>query len=87
MLSKTNGEPFKFNRYREIAQLGRFYSVTLNNKITRLYTTVAFLVDENINFLRKYISVPQKDSLKRTFRLACQDVDINGSLNDDFLLT
>lgn len=35
---------FQFNKYRELSQLGRFFSITLNKSVTRLYTTVNFLV-------------------------------------------
>lgn len=34
-------------------QIGQYYSLTINNKKTRLYTVVNFLQPENINLLIK----------------------------------
>ena len=33
----------RFKGYETLAQLGRFYYLTINNKVTRLYTAVNFL--------------------------------------------
>ena len=38
-----------------MTQVGRYFAITLNDKVTRLYTTVNFLVDENSNFLEKVL--------------------------------
>ena len=56
---KKGGLPFTYLKYREIAQLGRYFGLTLNNKVTRLYTTVNFLVlvPENIKFLVKHLNI------------------------------
>jgi hypothetical protein len=43
-LTKLEGS-FTFLKYRDISQLGRYFSLTLNDKVTRLYTTVNFLVE------------------------------------------
>ena len=43
-LTKKYGD-FKFLKYRFVTQLGRYFSITLNEKVTRLYTTVNFLVE------------------------------------------
>ena len=58
-LVKKGGLPFTYLKYREIAQLGRYFGLTLNNKVTRLYTTVNFLVlvPENIQFLMKHLNI------------------------------
>ena len=56
-LAKKKGGTFRFDRYRDISQLGRYFTVTLNNSTTRLYSTVNFILDENLAFLRKYSSV------------------------------
>ena len=45
-------EVIKYTGYSSIYQLGRFYSLTVNNKVTRLYTAVNFLHHSNIKFLR-----------------------------------
>ena len=54
-LQSLGEEQFAFTKYQEINQLGRYYSITLNGKITRLYTSVNFLVGENKTFLRKVL--------------------------------
>ena len=38
-----------------MTQIGRYFGVTLNDKVTRLYTTVNFLVDENSQFLERVL--------------------------------
>ena len=43
-LTKKHGD-FKFLKYRYVTQLGRYFGLTLNDKVTRLYTTVNFLVE------------------------------------------
>lgn len=43
-LTRKEGAPFVFLKYRDIDQIGRYFSVSLNNNVTRLYTTVGFLV-------------------------------------------
>ena len=40
--------PFEYRGYSKVEQLGRFYSLTLNKKITRLYTSVGFLHQRNL---------------------------------------
>ena len=50
-LKKKQGAPFKFAKYTDIAQLGRYYSISLNDTVTRLYTNVNFLVEENVSFM------------------------------------
>lgn len=44
---------FKHLKYTNIYQIGRYYALKLNNKVTRLYTTVNFLVEENLSFSKK----------------------------------
>ena len=36
-------------------QLGRHFGLTVNDKVTRLYTLVNFLTFDNTNFLRRYL--------------------------------
>jgi hypothetical protein len=43
-LFKKEGFPFRFVKYTDVAQLGRYFSLSINDKTTRLYTTVNFLV-------------------------------------------
>lgn len=58
-LFKKEGFPFRFIKYSDISQLGRYFSLSLNGKTTRLYTTVNFLVDENIDFLKKHLKITE----------------------------
>lgn len=51
-LRKKEGH-FEYQGYRQLQQLGRYFSITLNKKVTRLYTTVNFLVDDNSEFLER----------------------------------
>lgn len=53
LLTKKEGN-FEFNRYTDMAQLGRYYSLTLNDAVTRLYTSVNFLEKDNKIFMRKF---------------------------------
>ena len=53
-LQKKSGTPFKFLRYRDVTQIGRYFGLSLNDKVTRLYTTVNFLVEENTKFMEKH---------------------------------
>jgi hypothetical protein len=45
-----------FNGYTSLKQLGRYYSLTADNKTTRLYTTVGFLDPKNASFLNNELS-------------------------------
>ena len=56
-LTKKSGKPFSFQKYHDISQLGRFFALRLNNKVTRLYTVVAFLVPESIRFIEKVLNL------------------------------
>lgn len=53
-LTKKEGT-FTFLKYKYITQIGRYFTITLNDKVTRLYTTVNFLVAENLMFLQKHL--------------------------------
>ena len=55
-LTKKHGD-FKFLKYRFATQLGRYFGLTLNDKVTRLYTTVNFLVEENTDFLETQLTM------------------------------
>ncbi len=54
LASKNSLSPFSFNGYSELSQFGKYYTVTLNNKITtitRLYSVVNFMNIDNIQFM------------------------------------
>lgn len=53
-LLKEKGE-FTFTGYSEVSQLGQYYSLTMNKKITRLYTVVNFITRQNITLLNSII--------------------------------
>jgi hypothetical protein len=53
---KKHGQ-FKYTKYTDITQLGRYFGLTLNDKVTRLYTTVNFLVEDNTTFLERHLKM------------------------------
>ena len=46
-LEAKEGPAFKYIGYHSVNQLGRFFSLTMNKKVTRLYTSVGFLDAKN----------------------------------------
>ena len=48
-------QPFEYIGYQHVHQLGRFFSLTLNKKVTRLYTNVGFLSERNTEFMQKIV--------------------------------
>jgi hypothetical protein len=56
-LSKKSGIPFLFNKYHTVNQLGRYHSITLNNEVTRLYTSVNFLIKNNKHFMTNFFNI------------------------------
>lgn len=48
---------FTFRGYESFEQLGRFYSITLNQQVTRLYTSVNFLAKNNQKFMEKVLKI------------------------------
>ena len=40
---KSSQASFSFMPYEDVKELGRYYSLTIDNEITRLYTNVNFL--------------------------------------------
>ena len=49
-LKKKEGM-FKYRGYVSLSQIGRYYALNADDKITRLYTSVAFLHPSNIDLL------------------------------------
>jgi hypothetical protein len=49
-LKKKDG-CFAFKGYSSLRQLGRFYALTTDKRITRLFTSVAFLDPCNLHFI------------------------------------
>ena len=41
----------EYRGYTSVAQIGRYYALNADDKITRLYTSVAFLDPSNIDLL------------------------------------
>ena len=50
-LESASMMPFEYIGYENVAQLGRFYSLTLGKKVTRLYTNLGCLDSRNIDFM------------------------------------
>jgi hypothetical protein len=48
----NKSQKYVFQRYTTAEQLGRYYALTLDNKVTRLYTSASFLDPSNIDLLR-----------------------------------
>lgn len=46
-------KPISYEGYDSLLQIGRFYSLTVNNKVTRLYTAVNFLQPSNKKLLQR----------------------------------
>lgn len=59
-----------------VSQLGRYYSLTVNNKVTRLYSEVNFLADMNIKFLEKHMKLSSEE-----FSLNIADDSCRRSIN------
>jgi hypothetical protein len=53
-LGSSKGK-FSFERYTDVKQLGHYYSLTINNSVTRLYTAVTFLTSQNLRFSKKHL--------------------------------
>jgi hypothetical protein len=52
-LNLLQNERIEYKGYSELEQLGRYYSLTLNKEMTRLYSTVNFLNEGNVSFVLK----------------------------------
>jgi hypothetical protein len=59
-LMKDEGFNFIYKGYSHESQLGRFYSLTVAHKITRLFTTVNFLNKRNKDLLKTAYFDPNK---------------------------
>ena len=46
-------QPFDYRGYSCLSQIGQYYSMTVNDKKTRLYTAVNFLQKSNIRLMNK----------------------------------
>ena len=56
--------PLVFLGYSDVRQLGQFYSLTIDNKITRLYTTVNFLSLANIQRMEDMLKTERRSEMK-----------------------
>ena len=50
--------PFEYLGYSFVHQLGRFFSLTLNKKVTRLYSNVGFMNARNVDFMERVVFGP-----------------------------
>ena len=46
-------QPFEYQGYSFLSQIGQYYAVTINKRKTRLYTLVNFLQQKNVRLLEK----------------------------------
>ena len=51
----AKSEELEFAGYSDVKQLGQYYSFTMNNSITRLYTAVNVITKQNIQLMNKLI--------------------------------
>ena len=56
--------PLVFLGYSDVRQLGQFYSFTIDNKITRLYTAVNFLSLANIQRMEEMLKTERRSEMK-----------------------
>ena len=56
--------PLVFFGYSDVRQLGQFYSLTIDNKITRLYTAVNFLSLANIQRMEEMLKTERRSEMK-----------------------
>ena len=59
-LEKKEGDPFSYQKYSNVRQLGRHFGLTVNGTVTRLYTLVNFLTFDNTNFLKRYLKAYER---------------------------
>jgi hypothetical protein len=50
---KSTYKKFIFKGYENLSQLGKYHAVTIDNKITRLYSAVNFLQQSNLELMSK----------------------------------
>lgn len=68
-LESVDYTPFEYIGYQDVHQLGRFYSLTINKKVTRLYTSVGFLDPRNLAFMQNFVKlsgnlIPEEEKLE-----------------------
>ena len=57
--------PIVFQGYTDVRQLGQYYSLTVNDKITRLYTAVNFLSLSNIHRMDEMLNTERPSNLRK----------------------
>lgn len=58
------GLSFSYLGYSDVRQLGQFYSLTINNKTTRLYTAVNFLTTANLEVMSEILNLSERKQFK-----------------------
>lgn len=58
-----SGEGFPCRGYSSPLQLGRYFVLNLDNRVSRLYITVSFLAPRNIELLEQIYFRPNKMSI------------------------
>lgn len=54
-LTSLMNDRFIFNGYTNLKQYGQYYSLTINDKNTRLYTSVNCLCPRNVGLMQNWI--------------------------------
>ena len=49
----SNFQPFSFRGYEDVSQLGKYYALTIDDSLTRLYSVVNFLHPTNLAMFSK----------------------------------
>lgn len=62
-LLKSNGNGFKCKGYSSIYQIGRYFVLNLDNKVSRLYITASFLAPSNIELLDRIYFKPNSQAI------------------------
>lgn len=45
--------PLIFKGYEDLSQLGKYFALTINNGVTKLYSVVNFLSEDNIDLMSR----------------------------------
>lgn len=62
-LVSASGKGFKCNGYSSVYQIGRYFVLNLDNKVSRLYITVSFLAPRNLEILEELYFRPNNQEI------------------------
>jgi hypothetical protein len=64
-LVQKYGQPLRYLGYRDVRQLGQYYSFTFNGYVTRLYTSVNFLAPTNIVIMEELLKTGRDSRMRK----------------------